>query len=49
MYTLPSIKADIKFKINAPDLPRSHQMVSNLTAVRRKPETRKPVTGATYS
>ena len=49
MYTLLSIKTDIKYEISAPDLPRTHKMMSNLAAVRRKPETRKPATGATRS
>ena len=49
MYTLLSIKTDIKFEISAPDLPRTHKMMSNLAAVRRKPETRKPAIGATCS
>ena len=49
MYTLLSIKTDIKFEISAPDLPRTHKMMSNLAAVRRKPETRKLVIGATRS
>ena len=49
MYTLLSIKTDIKFEISAPDLPRTHKMMSNLAAVRRKPETRKLATGATRS
>ena len=33
MYTLLSIKTDIKFEISAPDLPRTHKMMSNLAAV----------------
>ena len=49
MYTLLSIKTDIRFEISAPDLPRTHKMMSNLPAVRREPETRKPATGATCS
>ena len=49
MYTLLSIKTDIKFEISTPNLPRRHEMVSNLAAVWRKPETRKPATGATRS
>ena len=49
MYTLLSIKTDIRFEISAPDLPKTHKMMSNLTAVRREPETRKPATGATCS
>ena len=49
MYTLLSIKTDIRFEISAPDLPRTHKVMSNLTAVRREPETRKPATGATCS
>ena len=49
MYTWLSIKTDIRLEISAPDLPRTYKMMSNLTAVRRKPKTRKPATGATCS
>ena len=38
-------KTDIKFEISAPDLPRTHKMMSNLAAVRWKLETRKHATG----
>ena len=36
LYTSLSIKRDMKFEISAPDLPRTHEMLSNLAAVRRK-------------
>ena len=49
MYTLLSIKTDIRFEISARDLPKTHKMMSNLIAVRREPEIKKPVTGATCS
>ena len=47
MYTLLSIKTNIRFEISVPDLPSTHKMMSNLTAVQHKPETRKLATGAT--
>ena len=47
--TLVSIKTDTKFEISAPDIPRTHEMMSNFAAFRQKPETRKPATGATRS
>ena len=49
MYTLLSIKTDIRFEISAPDLPRTHKIMSNLTVVRRELETRKSATGVTCS